>query len=105
MKKLLLALVALFVLAGCSFAETRDFEGAPLRDPDESVVFSNVDGHPNLVRSCIDGVAFVTTTREYENVFRIPEWDEFCASIDRDGLTGGRQGDTGLDPEVAPETK
>jgi hypothetical protein len=73
--------VAVLALTGC--AQEYDYEDAPVRDPDESVIFTNVDGHPNLVRVCIDGVAFATTSREYEPVLRVPEWDEHCAEVAR----------------------
>jgi len=29
---------------------------------------------------CIDGVAFVTTSRDYSAVLRVPEWDAWCKS-------------------------
>jgi hypothetical protein len=48
--------------------------------PDSIEVFRNVQLHPNLARICIDGVAFLTTTRDLDAVDRIPEWDEFCQS-------------------------
>lgn len=95
----ILAAAAGLSLSACS-PELRDFEGAPMRDPDEAVIFSNVDQHPNLVRICIDGVGFLTTTREYgDAVTRVPEWDAICAEVDRTSLNGGRQGDTGNNTE------
>ena len=46
--------------------------------PDSIEVFQNVQLHPNLARICIDGIAFLTTTRDFDAVERIPEWDHIC---------------------------
>lgn len=83
MKKTLTSLLVLSgLLAGCGQApwedSMRDLEGVEVRDPDV-VLWNNLDLHPNLARSCLDGVAFATTTREYgDAVIRVPEWDKFC---------------------------
>lgn len=72
-----LAVAGALALTGCG-NNFRDVEGVPSRDADSYAVFNNVDGHPNLVRVCADGVAFLTTTREYTAVQRVPEWDSEC---------------------------
>lgn len=72
------ALLAVIGLAGCE-EQLKDLHGADARDPDRVEVYTNYDRYPNIVRICIDGVAFATTTRDYEPVMRVPEWDAtFC---------------------------
>lgn len=83
MKKFKLVGIAGFALilgAACTGNNFRDVEGVPSADADSYKLWNNVDGHPNLVRVCADGVAFLTTTRDYTAVVRIPEWDKFCGS-------------------------
>jgi hypothetical protein len=78
-KRRLVVLAALAALvAGCSSNNFRDVEGVPSNDPDKIEVFNNVDQHPNLVVVCIHGVAFVTTTREYNAVTRVEKLDRIC---------------------------
>lgn len=66
------------VLAGCGANNFRDLEGVESQDPDSVTLWNNVDGHPNVVRLCLDGVAFATTSRDYEPILRVPEWDSEC---------------------------
>jgi hypothetical protein len=77
---LLVSVAAVVALSGCN--ETiHDLEGVKSKDPQNSEIYTNVDGHPNLVRFCIDKVAFVTTTRDHSAVTRVPEWDvPFCGA-------------------------
>lgn len=74
---LALATLAVLGLTGCG-NNFRDVEGVPSHDADSYAIWNNVDGHPNLVRVCADGVAFLTTTRDYTAVQRVPEWDAEC---------------------------
>lgn len=70
--------------AGCGDSGFRDLEGVPSRDPDKAETYNNVDGYPNVVRICIDKVAFATTTRDNSPgaIFRVPEWDaSFCGAV------------------------
>jgi hypothetical protein len=67
------------VLAGCG-ANTRDLEGVPIKDPDKIEIYANLDQHPNIVRLCIGGVAFYTTTRDLNAIGRVPEWDAWCGN-------------------------
>jgi hypothetical protein len=77
-RKMLAAGMIVMALAGCS-QTTRDLEDVPIDDPDKIEMYANVDSFPNVVRLCIDGVAFATTTRDYEPIMRVPEWDaSFC---------------------------
>ncbi len=81
------AVLVLMVSFLVACGQSRDVEGVEFRDADRIEGFNNVDEHPNLVRLCIGGLAFVTTTREHIPFERVPEWDEsFC------GATGGGGG-------------
>lgn len=76
-----LAVTAVLALTGCG-SSRRDLNGVPNRDPDKAEMYSNVDGYPNVVRICIDKVAFATTTRDAQgSMMRVPEWDvSFCGA-------------------------
>lgn len=66
-------------LTGCGADNFRDVKNVPSQDADSYTLWNNVDGNPNLVRVCADGVAFLTTTRpDFSAVTRIPEWDSYC---------------------------
>ena len=81
MKKVLTigaALVGVAAVAGCS-PQFNDLEGVEQVDPDSAVVYAAPDGFPNVSVICIDGVALVLTTRDYEPVVRVPELDGTCA--------------------------
>lgn len=69
--------VGLGVAGGCR-DNFKDLESVKYRDPDKVEGYNNVDRNPNLTRLCIDGVAFMTTTRDYDSVLRVPEWDSWC---------------------------
>lgn len=72
-------LVAAVILTACGGSNaTRDVEGVPSKDPDSIAVYNNVDQYPNIVKVCIEGAAFATTTRQYQPVQRVPEWDKTC---------------------------
>lgn len=77
------AAVAL-ALAGCGSdnANQHDVTGVSWKNPDKIEVYANIDEHPNLVRLCIDHVAFATTSRlNGVNLMRVPEWDvTFCGA-------------------------
>ena len=71
--------VAVLSTAACGSNNFRDVEGVPSKDPDSISLWSNVDGNPNIVRVCLDGVAFATTNRpDFGSIMRVPEWDERC---------------------------
>lgn len=67
--------VVVLGLAGCQGANTRDLEGIKGQDPPKIEIYNNIDGHPNPVRLCIDGVALLTTTRDLSAVTLVPAWD------------------------------
>lgn len=82
------ALLGVLALLGttagsCGSGDTfRDLEGIKGKDPDSAQIIYNVDGYPNIVRICVDKVAFATTTRDAQAaIFRVPEWDvPFCGA-------------------------
>jgi outer membrane lipopolysaccharide assembly protein LptE/RlpB len=78
-KRLILLVLAAALLAGCgSQQQLRGLEDIPAQDPDKVELYNNVDQHANLVVVCIHGVAFVTTTRDYNAVTRVAELDRTC---------------------------
>ena len=78
MKRVLVAVALIAVLAGCSTDNFRDIEGVQSHDPDKVEVYNNVDRNPNVTMICIHGVAFVTTTRDYDSILRVRELDRQC---------------------------
>lgn len=77
---LLAAALVMFAIAltACTRGQARDLEGVDPKDPDKVELYTNVDQHPNVVRLCIDGVAFATTTRQFDSIQRVVEWDDWC---------------------------
>lgn len=67
-------------LGACSSGNNfRDVEGVPSKNPDLIEAYNNLDGHPNIAKVCIDGVAFATTTRDAQAAIqRIEAWDATC---------------------------
>lgn len=49
-----------------------------VRVPQSLTVFQNIDAHPTIAKLCVDGVAFATTSRDYNAIMRVPEWDKDC---------------------------
>lgn len=67
------------VLPACDQQQLRDLEDVHQQVPQKAELYTNVDQYPNIVRICIDGVAFATLNRDYEPILRVPEWDQsFC---------------------------
>lgn len=62
------AVLSIAILSGASGCgeqqQIRDLENVPVTDPDKSRLVVNVDTYPNVVALCIEGVGFVTTTRD-----------------------------------------
>lgn len=67
-------------LGACSPGNNfRDVEGVASKDPDLIEAYNNLDGHPNIAKVCIDGVAFATTTRDAQAAIqRVEAWDSSC---------------------------
>ena len=64
----------------------RDVEGVPSKNPDLIEAYNNLDGHPNIAKVCIDGVAFATTTRDAQAAIqRVEAWDATCPGGDAGG--------------------
>lgn len=80
MKKFILVPLAAVLLFGaaCTGNNFRDVKGVASKDPDLIQNFNNMDKHPNIGLVCIHGVAFYTTTRDYNAIGRVPEWDHLC---------------------------
>ena len=78
---------ALAIGTACSPGNNfRDVEGVRSQDPDLIESYNNLDGHPNIAKVCIDGVAFATTTRDAQAaVQRVPDWDSTCPSGTTEG--------------------
>lgn len=64
-------------LAACG-QQLRDLEGVPAEEPGSTSIYVQPDLFPNIVRTCIEGTAWVTTTREYDALTRVPELDRTC---------------------------
>lgn len=80
-KAIVVGVAALALVAGAACTpgnNFRDVEGVDSKDADKYVVYNNVDRHPNLVLVCISGTAFITTTREFNAVTRVPDLDKTC---------------------------
>ena len=69
------------VAAGCSGA-TDDLDGVQAVDPARIEVITQPDKFPNLLRTCLGGLAWLTTTRDYAEPIRVEEWDQWCAAKD-----------------------
>jgi hypothetical protein len=71
--------VVLVATAACdNNSNNGDLKGVNFRKPDKIEGYLNVDGQPNLTRLCIDGQAFLTSSRDYDAVIRVPEWNSWC---------------------------
>lgn len=55
-----------------------DQGGIAQANPDYILTYLNVDGFPNPTIMCIQGVGFVTTSRDYTALQEVPEWNAFC---------------------------
>jgi hypothetical protein len=73
-------LAASALTAGCSSPQLKDLGGTGQANPDYIITYLNVSEFPNITLVCIKGVGFATTTRDYEPLTRIPQWDAFCAT-------------------------
>jgi hypothetical protein len=84
MKRALVVIGAAILLSGCGGSLAggggfKDVESVEPKDADSYTLLNNVDGYPNIVRVCYEGVAFATTTRDAAGaILRVPEWDASC---------------------------
>lgn len=82
-KYLLIALsAAVTPLAACGGTATyADLENVPAATPTKIEAYTNIDKHPNLVRLCIDGKAFITTSRKGAGAWRRADYfDAWCST-------------------------
>jgi hypothetical protein len=75
------ALVVALAGCGADASNNGDLKGVDFRKPDKIEGYLNVDGQPNLTRLCIDGQAFLTSSRDYDAVIRVPEWNAWCGGV------------------------
>ena len=75
---IVLTAVAL-VLSACS-NQLNDLNGIGQTQPNYAVTVLNVNGFPNFTMLCYRGLGFLTTTRQFNAIQRVPEWDAFCAT-------------------------
>lgn len=68
------------IIAGCASPQYDDLQNVNPSYPNYVALYINLAGHPNIAKVCIDGVAFATTTRDYNAIMRVPQWDAFCAT-------------------------
>jgi hypothetical protein len=68
------------IVAGCASPQLDDLRNITVQYPNYAVTWMNVSQFPNITEVCINGVAFATTTRDYNAIMRIPQWDAFCAT-------------------------
>lgn len=84
MKKTVIAVAVLAAigLAGCGEQQQiRDLENVTQTEPDKVRLVTNIDGYPNVVALCVEGVGFITTTREDRPVQESPGLTEgWCQS-------------------------
>ena len=71
-KKLIAVAVVSLALAGCT-STLQDLEGIQAETPDRVRVFLNADQFPNLNVVCINGVGFVNTTRDYQQMTELSD--------------------------------
>ena len=81
-KKFLLSIIGLLLgalaLTGCGHDNSKDLKNVPNSHPDYVVNYENMDKQPNVAMLCIHGVGFATTTRDYNALTKVPEWNDFC---------------------------
>lgn len=74
MKKIAIGIAGLIAAAGCT-STLQDLEGVEAVPPDEIQVYQSPDGFANIARVCINGKGFALTTRDYDALTPISEWD------------------------------
>lgn len=76
-----IGVLAVVVLSGCGTGQQwRDLEGQTQTEPDKVRLVTNIDTYPNIVALCIEGVGFVTTTRDDRPLQESPGLTEkWCA--------------------------
>lgn len=70
---------ALVLALGACSNDPNDLEGVPEMKPSKAEIYRNVEGHPDLVRLCIDKEAFVTVGDDAAAVVPVPGWNAWCS--------------------------
>lgn len=75
------SVAALVTLTGCGEGQQwRDLENVTVTEPDKVRLVTNVDTYPNVVAFCIEGVGFISTTRDDRPLQESPGLTEkWCA--------------------------
>jgi hypothetical protein len=81
------AVIAVATIAGCTQPQLDDLKGVNPVYPDYAVDIMNVDSFPNVTLLCYDGVAMLTTTRDYDSLTLDPGMDNICQAHMRNDLT------------------
>jgi len=73
-------IATVLLVAGCSGTpQNDDLNNINPNYPNYAALYINVDGHPNIMMLCIQGVGIMTTTREYGSAAQlVPQWNAFC---------------------------
>lgn len=79
-------------LTACGSNNKRDLNNINSLNPDYAEIYNNTDSYPNISLICIRGVAFATTTREYNSIQRVPQWDTFCSQFKSHAILTKQEG-------------
>lgn len=80
-------LAATGIIAGCASPQLDDLKNVNPVYPDYAVVVMNVSGFPNVAVLCYDGVAMLTTTRDYDSLTIDTAFNNICAAHERNDLS------------------
>jgi hypothetical protein len=73
------AMLVMVVACGSGTPQNDDLQNVPPSYPNYAALYINVDGYPNVVELCINGIGVMTTQRSgLAAAQHIPEWDAFC---------------------------
>jgi hypothetical protein len=82
-----MAVITAVTVAGCGQPQLDDLKGVNPVYPDYAVDIMNVDSFPNVTLLCYDGVAMLTTTRDYNALTLDPGMNNICQAHMRNDLT------------------
>jgi len=95
-KRIALGIAAVVMVAGtataCGSNNKRDLNNINSLNPDYAEIYNNTDSHPNIGLICVRGVGFATTTRDYNSLTRVPEWDKFCSQFKEHDILTKQEG-------------
>lgn len=95
-KRVAFGIVGVLMVAGtttaCGSNNMRDLNNINSLNPDYAEIYNNTDQHPNIGLICVRGVGFATTTRDYNAIQRVPEWDSFCKQFPQHSILTKQEG-------------